>query len=378
MIYFDHAATTRVLPEAAEAAVLHMCEQFGNPSSLHQLGLSSSLTLDRSRAVLSRVLGCDESELVFTSGGTESNNLALFGTLAAKRRRGGKVIVSHTEHPSVLECTKSVCELFGFECTFVDPLPDGSADTNEILRQVDEKTVLVSAMQVNNETGSVTDAAELCRLIKAKNSHVIFHCDGVQAFLKYPLALKRCGIDLYSISGHKIGAPKGVGALYVKKGVRLIPLLSGGAQERGFRSGTENIPGIAAFAKAAEISFPKIQENFKNASSVNAIIRLELSSIDGLTIHSPSSASPYILGFSNGRIPSEVLVSYFSERDICVSAGSACKKGKRSHTLSVMGLSSRQLDTALRISFCGDNTEEEALEFIRVLRQGLSTLHGLS
>lgn len=367
--YLDNAATTSVSPAAAKAAMEMMTKCWGNPSSLHQRGVEAQLCLQRAREDLAGALCCDREEITFTSGATESNNLALFGAARAKRRRGRRIVTTAFEHSSVIGAARQL-EKEGFEVIFVAPEPDGTLPPEKIAEQVDENTILASTMFVNNELGTILDIARIGRLCKRKNPEILFHCDAVQAFCKEPFKASRLGVDLLSVSAHKIHGPKGCGALYMKKGVRIQPLVYGGAQERGLRPGTEGLPLIAAFAAAARESAALMAGARERICALGAALRERLTSLPGVVINSPAAASPYILNVSVTGVRSEIMLHALEERGVFVSSGSACAKGEPSHVLSAMGLSRPRADSALRISF----TYESAMAEIDALTDALAVL----
>ncbi len=364
MIYLDSAATTKVLPEAANAAVKAMCDFYGNPSSLHKEGYLASKRLDYCRKTIADAAGVDDSCLYFTSGGSASNNLAIKGYLSNKRK--GKVITSAYEHPSVLECFK----LFEDKLDVVYLEPESGIITEDsLLKVLDKDTIFVSIMHVNNETGAVNPVKELCRLTK-KLSSAVFHTDAVQGFLKEEISYSFA--DMASFSGHKNHAPKGIGALYVKKGVNLLPVISGGGQERGLASGTENLPGAEAWAEAVNIQFSERSTHKAHALKLKNLTR-ELLSDTGFIEVSPERSSPYVFNAVFPEYLSENLLHYLSERDICVSTGSACSSKKASHVFKAIGMPEYS-KSALRISFSFDNTEEEIRIFCETLKQGLADI----
>ncbi|WP_262397656.1 cysteine desulfurase family protein [Zongyangia hominis] len=365
--YLDNAATTSVLPAAAQAAMEAMTQCWGNPSSLHGRGIEAHLLLERAREDVAAALGCGKEELTFTSGATESNNLALFGAARAKRRRGRRIVTTAFEHSSVIGAMGQL-QKEGFDVVFVPPEPDGTLPPEKIAEQVDKNTILVSTMFVNNELGTILDISRIGRLIKRQNPDVLYHCDAVQAFCKEPFKAARLGVDLLSVSSHKIHGPKGCGALYLKKGVRIEPIVFGGAQERGLRPGTEALPLIAAFAAAAKESSQHMAGSRDHICALNASLRARLSDLDGVFINSPDTASPYILNASVTGVRSEIMLHALEERGVYVSSGSACAKGEPSHVLSALGLSRPLADSALRISFTYESTQAHVDALIDSLR----------
>ncbi|MBQ3055134.1 MAG: cysteine desulfurase [Oscillospiraceae bacterium] len=349
MIYLDNAATTRVSEIAAQAALSVMRECFGNPSSLHGLGLKAEEMLDAARRQIAKRIGAEAQEITFTSGGSEGNNLAILGGARARRRKGKHIITTAIEHASVLECMRRL-EEDGFEVTRLLPNADGIITAEQVVEALREDTVLVSVMAVNNEIGSVLPIEQIARAVHRKSPQVLVHTDAVQAFCKIPLAVKKLDVDLLTMSGHKIHAPKGVGALFVKKGVRIAPHLLGGGQEKGLRSGTENVPGICAFGAASEqmIDCGKLKAYLTE--------KLEALSCVKLLAH---TAAPHILSVAVLGFPSEVAMRILEEEEIYVSSGSACSRGHRSYVLEAIGVPSELIDSAIRISLSSDITKEE-------------------
>ncbi len=370
--YLDNSATTRVCPEAARAALRAMTEQFGNPSSTHTVGREAKKLLDASRASVAAALGCAPGELIFTSCGSESDNWAILSGAECMKRRGLHVISSSAEHDAVRR-SLDLLEERGFSVTRLKPDRSGSVPVGAVREALREDTVLVSLMLVNNETGAVNDIAAVSSLLKESGSSALLHTDAVQAFLKIPFTPKSLGADLISISGHKIHAPKGIGALYVKKGLRLRPLVVGGSQEEGRRAGTEATAQIAAFAAACDAAFPKLRENAEKMSSqreaVIARLRADIPELQVL-----GGGAPHILSISLPGYRSEVLMNYLEAREVYVSRSSACKKGARSHVLEAMGLDSRTVDGALRIGLSRYTTEEDLDALCRGLRDAHAQL----
>lgn len=369
--YLDNSATTAVSAKAAEKAYRIMVENYGNPSSLHLKGMQAEQELEAARRSVARALVAQSEEIFFTSGGTEANNTALFGIAQAKKRRGNRIIISSIEHSSVIEAAKRL-ENDGFEVVKILPDSDGVITPESVLREVDSNTILVSVMCVNNETGAVMPVGEIFSAVKEKNSEVICHTDAVQAFGKILLNARRLSADLITVSAHKVHAPKGCGALYIKKSIRIVPHQYGGEQEKKIRPGTEALPLIAAFGVACE-EFA-IEENYGAVSELNAYAREKLLAIDGVTVNSPENALPYVLNISAGRVRSETMLHFLEELDVFVSSGSACAKGKPSHVLSAMGLSGERADSALRISFSKYNSKEDIDALCKGIETGLSVL----
>ena len=371
-IYLDNAATTRVCPEAADMAYRVMTEQYGNPSSTHARGREAKKLLDAARRELALCLGCQPKELAFTSCGSEADNWALLSGAWAASARGGHVISSMAEHDAV---RKSLDELErrGYEVTRLPPDPSGAVPVQAVLDALRPDTVLVSLMLVNNETGAVNDIPGLARALKKAAPKVLLHCDAVQGFLKVPFTVKSLGADMVTISGHKIHAPKGIGALYIRSGLHLRPLSLGGSQEDGRRAGTEAMPAICAFGEAARLGRALMAESTERMAGLRqrAVSRL-LAENPGLVVI--GGGAPHILCVSLPGYRSEVLMSVLESRGISVSKSSACKKGGRSHVLEAMGLPAPVIDGALRLGLSRYTTAEELDAFCLCLREARETL----
>ena len=371
-IYLDNAATTRVCPEAAEAALGAMTEVYGNPSSTHRMGREAKKMLDAARSQVSRALGCAPEELYFTSCGSESDNWAIRRGAEYNARHGRHVISSAVEHSAVLKSLDEL-EKNGWEVTRLSPRADGSVAAEDVLAALRPDTALITLMLVQNETGAVTDFAAIAKAVRAENPHTMLHCDAVQGFLKVPFSAKTLGADLITISGHKIHAPKGIGALYIRSGLKLPPYIHGGGQERGIRAGTEPTPQIAAFGVAAEIGSAKMAEATKTMAELrtHAIDRLT-AEVEGVTVI--GGGAPHILSISLPGYRSEVLMNFLEAREIYTSKSSACKKGGRSHVLEAIGLPSNVIDGALRISFSRYTTREDVDALCDALRDAKHSL----
>ena len=354
-IYLDHAATTPVCPQAAQAAYEAMTEGYGNPSSGYAIGQAAAAKVKEYRAVVADRLGCLPEELTFTSCGTEGDNWAIRGAVEYGKRTGKHIITTAIEHSAVLEPIRALAAQ-GYEVTYLKPDKSGHVSAEELARALRPDTVLVSMMLVNNELGTLQPVAEAARAIQAARCPALLHCDAVQAFLKVPFTPKELGVDLLTVSGHKIRAPKGIGAQYIRKGLDLKPLLLGGGQESGLRSGTEPTAQLAALAAACEAWD---REAPARIAAVKAYALEVLSAVPGLEVVSPGDA-PHICAISLPGYPSEMLVRDLSDRGIYVSSGSACHKGKPSHVFAALGLPKRTLMGVLRISFGPDSTQSEA------------------
>ena len=324
--YLDNSATTQVLRPVAERALELMVEEYGNPSSLHTRGFRARQRVEEARALVAQRLGAQAEEITFTSGGTEANNLALFGAAQARKRLGNKIVTTASEHDSVLNPCREL-EKLGFEVVYVKPDSSGHLPPEALAAAIDQNTILVSCMLVNNETGAIFPVEEAARAIRRSKAPAILHVDAVQAFGKLPFTVKKLGADLLTLSGHKLHAPKGVGALYVKKGTRLLPRTLG-----------------------------------------------ELAQLPGVVLHSPEDALPYVLNFSAGKVRGETMLHFLAQREVYVSSGSACGKAKPSHVLESMGLPKEQVQSALRVSFSRFSTEEDVGALVEGLKVGLAQL----
>ena len=367
--YLDNAATTKVCEEAAQAALAAMTENYGNPSSTHTKGREANRLLEAARKQVAAALGCAPGELVFTSCGSESDNWAILGGAEAMKRKGKHIISSAVEHDAVRRCLDEL-ESRGFEVTRLAPDEKGGISVDSVVSALRDDTILVSLMLVNNETGAVTDISSIAKAVKKANPAALVHTDAVQGFLKVPFSAKTLGADMISISGHKIHAPKGIGALYIKSGLRLKPFIVGGGQESGRRAGTEAMPQIAAFGAACEIARISMAENIARMQALRQLA-VERLSRDIPELVLIGGGAPHILSISLPGWRSEVLMNYLEAREVYVSRSSACKKGGRSHVLEAMGLSAKVIDGAIRIGLSRFSTEED----IDALCMGLKEAH---
>ena len=369
--YLDNSATTKPCERAKKRLNEALDVLWGNPSSLHEKGLEAQLLLEEARTKTAKKLSAKESEIYFTSGGTESNNIAVFGAAHTGKRKGKKVVVSSVEHPSVSRAFDEL-EKEGFEVVRLPVDRFGVVSPSSIFSAVDEETVLVSLMAVNNELGSIEPIGEVSKIIKEKNSPALFHVDAVQAFGKIPLNVKKLGVDLMSVSGHKIHAVKGVGALFVRDGVRLSPHVFGGGQEKNLRPGTEPMPAVAAFLGAVE----ELDE--KKSLPVVTALRDEfvskLRTLDGLVVNSADDALPYIVNVSLLHLPSEAVLNFLSSKGVFVSSGSACAKGHQSPVLTAAGLEKTRVESSLRISLSRFSTKEELDFCFEKIGEALGTI----
>ena len=371
-VYLDNAATTRVCPEAADIAYKTMLECYGNPSSTHTKGREAKAVLDKARKQLAAALDCAPCEVYFTSCGSEGDNWAILNGAESMRRKGLHVISSEVEHDAV---RKSVDELKrrGFEVTMLKPESDGSISPESVIGALRPDTVLVSLMMVNNETGAVTDIAAIAKALKKAKSIALLHTDAVQGFMKVPFSAKRLGADMITVSGHKIHAPKGIGALYIKTGFKIKPYIIGGAQESGMRAGTEPMPQIAAFGAAAELAKSGMAENTVNMAKLRQYTaeRIVAEMPEAVII---GGGAPHILSVSLPGWRSEVLMNFLEARGIYISRSSACKKGGRSHVLEAMRLPAEVIDGAVRISLSRYTTKEELDELCSALKNAHDTV----
>ena len=371
-IYLDNSATTRVCEKSAEKVLELMTQCYGNPSSLHKKGLEAQREVAHARQAVAVSLSAQPREIIFTSGGTEANNLAVLGGAAAGRRRGKRIVTTAIEHPSVLEPMRQM-EKEGFEVVFLTPDADGRVPEEAVLKAVTGDTILISVMAVNNELGSIQPIEVLKKAVKRAGAPALVHVDGVQAYGKLPLRPEKLGIDLLTVSGHKIHGPKGVGALYVSKNARILPRTFGGGQERELRPGTEAAPLIAGLGAAVE-ELPDWRQAYSRMEKLRDYTLQKLSGLEGVEVNSPVEGLPYLLNFSALGIRSETMLHFLAQRGIYVSSGSACAKGKQSHVLKAAGLPDSRISSAIRVSFSRENTERDADALAEGVREGLACL----
>lgn len=371
-IYLDNSATTRVCEKSAEKVLELMTQCYGNPSSLHKKGLEAQREVAHARQAVAVSLGAQPREIIFTSGGTEANNLAVLGGAAAGRRRGKRIVTTAIEHPSVLEPMRQL-EKEGFEVVFLTPDTDGRVPEEAVLKAVTGDTILISVMAVNNELGSIQPIGVLKKAVKRAGAPALVHVDGVQAYGKLPLRPEKLGIDLLTVSGHKIHGPKGVGALYVSKNARILPRTFGGGQERELRPGTEAAPLIAGLGAAVE-ELPDWRQAYSRMEKLRDYTLQKLSGLEGVEVNSPVEGLPYLLNFSALGIRSETMLHFLAQRGIYVSSGSACAKGKQSHVLKAAGLPDSRISSAIRVGFSRENTERDADALAEGVREGLACL----
>ena len=369
-VYFDNSATTRCYDSVKDIVVKAMTEDFGNPSAMHLKGVEAEKYIKSSAESLARLLKVQEKEILFTSGGTESDNLALIGAAFANKRSGNHIITTSVEHPAVSQPALFLQEQ-GFEVTYLPVDSRGVVKMDALKAVLREDTILVSVMYVNNEVGAVMPVEEIAALVHEKSPRALFHVDAIQAFGKYRIYPKKMGIDLLSVSGHKIHGPKGVGFLYINEKAKIQPQILGGGQQGGMRSGTDNVPGIAGLGTAAVEIYKNLEENVENMYRLKEHIAQGLEKIGDIRMNGMElrEGAPQLLSISVMGVRSEVLLHSLEERGIYVSAGSACSSHKRkpSATLAAMGMSKDQIESTVRLSFCEENTIEEADYFLQVM-----------
>ena len=370
MIYLDNSATTKPCKEAVEAMTAALTDGWANPSALYGFGFDAAKQLRSARHSVAAAMGAEPDRIFFTSGGTEADNWAIFGTAKRFGKRGKHIITTAIEHHAVLNCMKDL-ETQGFEVTYLQPDRLGIISTDSLKAALRKDTILVSVMMVNNEVGSVMPIQQMAKVTHKLCPDAIFHTDAVQGFLKIPFSAKTLGADLITVSSHKIHGPKGAGALYISPRLRSFPaLLLGGGQESGYRSGTEGTPAILGFAAAAAIGAATFREDIqKEKALINSLVE-KLSATEGIIINGAHDA-PHILSLSIPGVPTQNTINILQDHGICVSAGSACAKGHRSHTLTAMNLSPDVMDGSFRISLCRDNTQEELDILVAVLQKDI-------
>lgn len=376
MIYLDNCATTAMRKEVIEEMVIALEEDFGNPSSLHKLGFNVEKKITNARKIISDYLKVNEKEIYFTSGGTESNNLAIGSAINKMKNRGRHIITTKIEHPSVLAVFKNL-EKQGYKVSYLGVDKYGYIDLTKLSEIISDETILVSIMQVNNELGSIENIDEIGNIIKAKNPEIIFHVDGVQGFGKIEFNLRKSKLDLYSFSSHKIHGPKGMGGLYINEKLKLEPVVFGGNQERGFRSGTENAPSIIGFGKAVEIMKNNFEEESSCVKMINSYFREKVAEIEDIRINtSRENSSPYIINLSINNIRGEVLVHYLEQSEIFVSTSSACSSNdtKKSHVLQSIGLDNKEIEGSIRVCFSHDISKEDIDKTIDEMKKAVEEI----
>lgn len=370
--YFDNSATTKVLDSVRDIVVKTMTEDYGNPAAKHRKGMEAEKYIRDARKIIADTMKVQEKEILFTSGGSESNNMALIGTAWANQRAGKHIISTSIEHPSVYN-PLGVLEELGFEVTILPVDHDGHISLKELEEAIRPDTILVSTMYVNNEVGAVEPVEEISKIIKAKNPSTLYHVDAIQAYGKYVIRPKKQGIDLLSVSSHKIHGPKGVGFLYIRNGVKIKPLIYGGGQQAGLRSGTENVPGVAGFGAAAKEMYTNHAEKIQKLIELKDYMTDRLGEIEGTVINSKKgeASAPQIVSVSFEGVRSEVLLHALEDKGVYVSSGSACSSNHPgiSGTLKGIGVAQKLLDSTIRMSFGMFNTKEEVDYTIDVLKE---------
>lgn len=372
-IYLDNAATTKPCREAVKAINDCLTDSFGNPSSLHNEGLKAQMIIDNVRKIIAKSIAADPACIYFTSGATESNNMAILGTVGVYGKRKNKIVTTTVEHPSVEKAIENLEEK-GFEIIRISPDRCGNIPYEKIVNAVDENVCLASVMMVNNETGYILPVRRAFYGIKKRFPQCVTHCDAVQGFMKIPFKVSEINADIISFSGHKIHGGKGVGAIYLKKGIRLQPLLFGGGQEKGLRSGTENVPMIAGMGAAVKAYSSNISERYEKIADLKEKFLRKISAVQGIKINSDENASPYIINISIPGIRSEIMLHFLEEKGIYVSSGSACSKGAESNVLKEFGINGSRGDSAIRISLCSDNTLVDLASLISSIEEGMEKL----
>ena len=358
MIYLDNSATTKPCKEAVEAMTLALTENWANPSALYHFGIDAATLLRNARNKVATAMGAERDRVFFTSGGTEADNWAIFGTVKRFGKKNKHIITTAVEHHAVLNCMKEL-ELQGYEVTYLQPDKLGNITLDSLKAALRKDTCLVSIMMVNNESGAVMPIEKMAKLTHRLSPDAVFHTDAVQGFLKIPFSAKTLGADLISVSSHKVHGPKGCGALYISPRLRSFPaLMIGGGQETGFRSGTEGTPAIFGFAAACEAGFSTLKADIAHEKELLSGLVESISQMDGVVVNGAHEA-PHILSLSIPGVPTQNTLNILQDHGICVSAGSACAKGHRSHVLEAMGIAPEVIDGSFRISLCKDTTLEE-------------------
>lgn len=372
MHYLDHAATTAVLPEAAAIACKVMTEQFGNPSSVHKMGIQASGILETARKQVAAIMNAEPSEITFTSCGTEATSMAIYGA-CRRKGRGKHIITTAIEHSATLNTVKQL-EQEGFIVTYLQPDTNGHISISDLRDAIRPNTVLLTCMLANNEIGTLLPVKEFGKMLKKKAPDAFFHIDAVQGLARVAIKPKLWNADFISVSGHKIGAPKGIGALYIRKGIHIAPLMVGGGQERGMRSGTEAVPNIAAFGEACRIRQEQMAQNYTKVEKLCEKFKEGIEQRFPWAVYNGKNDIPYVVNLSFPGCKSEVLLRVLEMHEVYVSSGSACAKGKASHVLAAMKLDHARIDSALRISFAPSNTEEDVQALLDALEEGAKRL----
>ena len=368
MIYLDNSATTKPCREAVEAMILAMTENWANPSALYSFGIETGRQLRTARYAVAAAMGAEPDRVFFTSGGTEADNWAIFSTVKRYGKRGKHIITTAMEHHAVLHCMKEL-EAQGFEVTYLQPDATGTVTVDALKAALRKDTILVSIMMVNNEVGSVMPIAQMAKLTHKLCPDAVFHTDAVQGFLKVPFAAKTLGADLISVSSHKIHGPKGVGALYISPRLKSFPaFLIGGGQEGNYRSGTEGTPAIFGFAAACSAMAATYKEDINTEKALIDGLAERLSALEGIRVNG-SHEAPHVLSIAIPGVPTQNSINILQDHGICVSAGSACAKGHRSHVLEAMKVSPEAIDGTFRVSICKDTTQEELDQLYTVIKE---------
>ena len=370
MIYLDNSATTKPCAAALEAMTNALTAQWGNPSALYDFGLDAARALRTARGQVAAAMGAEPGRVFFTSGGTEADNWAVFSSAKKLGKRGKHIVTTAVEHHAILNCMKEL-EAQGYTVTYLQPDGEGRISLDALSQALTRDTILVSIMMVNNETGAAMPIAQMAKLVHRVCPEAIFHTDAVQGFLKVPFQAKSLGADLISVSSHKIHGPKGAGALYISPRLKSFPaLLLGGGQEGGFRSGTEGTPAIFGFAAACAVGQATFREDIAREKALLDRLVTEISALDGFCINGCHEA-PHILSLSVPGVPTQNTINILQDKGICVSAGSACAKGHRSHVLTAMNLSPERMDGSFRVSLCRDTTWEELEVLLDTLKNDI-------
>lgn len=373
MIYLDNASTTKPCDEAVNAMMVALRENFGNPSSLHSLGVKAEKAVTEARKTIAAALVCDPECIYFTSGATESNNLAINGIMESYGKRKNKIVTTEVEHSSVYK-TISKLEKKGFEVVRIAPDNRGEITAESIVSAVDDNTCLVSCMLVNNETGAILPLKKAFSQIKRDYPQAITHCDAVQAFTKIPIKVRQLNADIISLSGHKVNGPKGIGAIYIKKGVRVTPQITGGGQERQLRSGTESVPLIVGFGAAVKKHMQNITERYEYVQSIKSYLLEKVADCKDIVVLSHDDASPYIITIVADDIKSETMLHYLESHEIYVSGGSACSKGAKSPVLMAFNVPDKYINSAIRISISDETTTSDIDVLIETIKDGCKNL----
>lgn len=367
MAYFDNSATTKPSENVIDAINISLRDCWGNPSSLHSLGTDANNALTKARKQVSSLLGCPQENFFFTSSGTSANNTAIFGAFEKQKRLGNRIVTTSIEHPSILEPIKRL-EQNGVEVIRLTPDKNGNINEEDLFSAINDKTILVSMMAVNNEIGAVLPVSKIRTAVKRAKAPALIHSDCVQAFGKIPISINSLGADIITVSAHKIHGPKGVGGIYLKAKNIIKPYMLGGEQESNIFAGTQGTPAIVGFGVAAEEA-KDIKANYEKVADFKNYLIENLKDLKSVKINSPLNAVPYILNISILGLPSQPIVNFMSEKNIQISAGSACKMGHRSPVLTAMGLDSKIIDSAVRISFSRYNTKEEVTLLLEAIKE---------